>query len=513
MIGSLWGLCCLAQSPGSTDLSFGQHGTLSIDIDQDDHVAKILQDEAGNSYFLGHVAHYGDAADLDFIVGKVTAAGRLDASFGKNGILRGDFGQHHNSRILDADLFEGHLYLIGEGNDLRAQDSQSVYIGKLDLEGSWANEFGTGGIYTRQFLSPYAAAGSIRVLADGRIVYCGMTTDTLAWQIEEPLFGRLLANGMPDSTLGGTGCIAWSLAHGLANLRGAHSDGGVFHTILPMRQGYLLGGVFYTSSYGKAFLMRIDEYGNLDDGFGENGILRPDILPGYTCVVTHAIQREADLLLGATVDIAPRGQDFALIRLDTLGQELDYEGIDFGGQEDRLQSMVLDGNGRLFLAGHTRAEATVLGPESESFAIAAMDDWNDLATDFASAGQLEWTPNPGFGAGANALCTTADHKLLVAGFVQPDASDNFSDILITRLLLDSVDAPAIAPAPMAIYPNPAHDRIAISGLDGQPLSIWDAQGRRVRTAQVSDDEFDIATLAPGLYQLVVGNVQLKLIKQ
>ncbi|HEX2899136.1 MAG TPA: hypothetical protein VHS96_05375, partial [Bacteroidia bacterium] len=196
------------QVPGSLDASFGVDGAVTIDLGPDETCARLLTDAEGNFYFLGNISRYDSVADLDFLVGKCKPDGKLDIGFGDGGQLSGDFGGFRNSRILDADLRDGAIYLIGEGGN-GSLDTQQVFIGKLGLNGQWDADFGLNGFFSRKFVGEWAAAGAIKALEDGRIAYCGMTTDTNAWHIELPMAGRLLANGLADSSFGNTGCITW----------------------------------------------------------------------------------------------------------------------------------------------------------------------------------------------------------------------------------------------------------------------------------------------------------------
>jgi uncharacterized delta-60 repeat protein len=544
LVGQVWGLCLLAQSPGAIDVTFGDKGRVQLQLDQDEYCSKVLIDAEGYIYVCGSLAHYGVDTDLDFFVCKLSPDGVLDQQFGQMGVVRGDFAAFKNSRIVDADLQGGALYLIGEGNNAGAQDTQRIFVGKLDLDGQWDLHFGVNGLFSQRFLGEYASAGAVTALPDGRIVYCGMTDDTLAWHIELPLAGRLLADGRPDSSFGGTGCIAWSLAHGLDALRRGprgsvsadararvsvsasvsaeadhegsrrHNDGGKFEALLPIEGGYLFCGAFYTSSYGRAMFMMVDENGFLDDGFGENGLLFADISPGFTSNVIAAHKHGADILLGATVDVYQRGEDFALLRMDSVGSMLDYQAIDFQGNEDRVQAMLRDRHGRILLAGHSKEpQHTFPSYRSDAFAVAALADFDAFAPEFGNDGQVLLPLTTDLQAGANALCETIDGKLLVAGFVATGQSDDYSDIMLMRLLLDSVvTVPPAAISHDHFFPNPATDRIYMAQDSPIAASILDASGRVVWQGAVTSAGIDVASLPAGVYALTLAGKAHRFVK-
>lgn len=558
LVGQVWGLCLLAQSPGAIDVTFGDKGRVQLQLDQDEYCSNVLTDAEGYVYVCGSLAHYGVDTDLDFFVCKLSPDGVLDQQFGQMGVVRGDFGAFKNSRIVDADLRGDALYLIGEGNNAGAQDTQRIFVGKLGLDGQWDLDFGVNGLFSQRFLGEYASAGAVTVLPDGRIVYCGMTDDTLAWHIELPLAGRLLADGRPDSSFGGTGCIAWSLAHGLDALRRGsrgsvsasvsvdaraqasvsaggsvsasvsvdaraqadhggsrrHNDGGKFEALLPVEGGYLFCGAFYTSSYGRAMLMMVDGDGFLDDGFGENGLLFADISPGFTTNVIAAHRHGADILLGATVNVYQRGEDFALLRMDSIGSMLDYQAIDFQGNEDRVQAMLRDRHGRILLAGHSKEpQHTFPSYRSDAFAVAALADFDAFAPEFGSDGQVLLPLTTDLQAGASALCETIDGKLLVAGFVATDQPGDYSDIMLMRLLLDSaISVPPAAISQAHLFPNPATDRIYMSQESPTAASILDASGRVVWQGAVTSVGIDVAGLPAGVYALTLAGKAHRFVK-
>ncbi len=499
-------LACLylptvGQGTGSRDTGFGLKGEVRFDFAPDETCARLLTDAMGNFYFVGNTTRYDSVADLDFLIGKCTSEGKLDSTFGANGILTGDFGTFGNSRILDADLQGNTIYVIGEANDLASVDTQQVFIGKLDLDGHWDAGFGNDGIFTRKFVGEWASAGAIRVLDDGRIAFCGMTTDTNAWHIELPMAGRLLPNGVPDSSFGNTGCITWSLAHGLSHARGPHSDGGRFETLLPVGKGMLLGGVFYTSSYGRAMFMMVDENGNLDDGFGENGLLFPDISPGFTCTVTHSVKRGPKIFLGAKLDVYQGGEDFALLTLDSTGSFLDYDPVDFDSNEDRLQDMLIDHNDRILICGLSKSpDNQSPGYESDAFAVAALEDSRTLASEFAENGKSMTIIQNGMESGATAMCESPAGKLVVAGYTASSGPGNYTDLVIIRLLLDSMSqSPSLPNAGFAVFPNPVHDRLWLNADAAETCSIWDSQGKLVLGNVASEAGIDVSMLTRGVY--------------
>lgn len=67
---------------------------------------------------------------------------------------------------------------------------------------------------------------------------------------------------------------------------------------------------------------------------------------------------------------------------------------------------------------------------------------------------------------------------------------------------------------LSILPNPAHDKIAISGINSpSPMTIYSAEGKKIMNSTIYDGQtIDISTLHSGLYYVNINNKNLKLIK-
>jgi hypothetical protein len=64
------------------------------------------------------------------------------------------------------------------------------------------------------------------------------------------------------------------------------------------------------------------------------------------------------------------------------------------------------------------------------------------------------------------------------------------------------------------YPNPAHDKVNITGLyDKQEFSLYNLDGRKIKEGIVSesDNNISISSLSSGMYVLKIGNINLKLV--
>jgi uncharacterized delta-60 repeat protein len=137
----------------------------------------------------------------------------LDPTFGVGGILRVPA-----VNLSDAALQPDGKLLVRGFRTAPATVGQAT-VSRYNRDGSVDIGFGSGGVAEPQFNgSPLYSSGSVLVLADGRILTTGETT-------QGSVVIRLLANGSLDTTFGAGGFTALAL--------GAGSQGG---TLLALRQ-------------------------------------------------------------------------------------------------------------------------------------------------------------------------------------------------------------------------------------------------------------------------------------
>ena len=107
---------------GSLDNSFGSGGKVITPVDTLYAYAKdILADQAGNLFVTGHVSRGGN--NLDFNIAKYYSNGRLDSSFGKNGIDTTNFLGFSDVAFASALQTDGKIVLAGSAGTNSSQYS------------------------------------------------------------------------------------------------------------------------------------------------------------------------------------------------------------------------------------------------------------------------------------------------------------------------------------------------------------------------------------------------------
>lgn len=513
-----------SQDSGELDLSFGNNGISTLDVGMIDHCEVMTTDANGNIYFGGSALQVGTITRQEYFIGRLTPNGALDTSFGNNGLLKGEFAPGLLSRISDLKLSDQHLFFMGETSDLLRPDTQQVFIGKVDLDGNWDLTFGVNGLCTDPFLSGSAKAGSLEILSNGKLLWCGMTLDTLPWHLELPLIVRLNPDGSRDSIFGGTGALTWSNTDGLVPLAqrtAAHSEGGRFSTILVEPDGYLIAGAMYSASFSTGFLMRIDTLGMPDPGFGTNGVLYINLPSTLSTAFTKIRYWKNKYLLSGPLLNFNGNEDFFLACVDSSGAAAEIAGVDFAGLEDRAFDLEVDQFGQILLVGQSVDPANgMLGSQSDQVSFAALNGIHNLAIGFGQAGKFSWSPASGEDAGGTSMSLNSDGKIVLGGYIVDTLGGNFSDLIFMQIgndgTTDTEQATIGNPRGSRnyIYPNPATERIFVKEIFKDPTGdVVDLSGKLILRQVPLRGGIEVSDLAPGAYYLKMRNGSLRFVKQ
>jgi manganese oxidase len=347
----------------------------------------------------------------DAVVLRMAQDGRLDPSFGEDGIVRIRGRSSSNDAFYGVTVTEAGAILAG-GESNRPGDDR-LLLARLDPAGDLDTDFGNGGIVTRRVGagedivhavaaapdgSVYAVGQSWAGRVDGRNVHDALVTRfdahgrldetfgddgvvllrsndhtdaqglvigetggvTVAGVIREPgrdadvLLARWDASGLPDTTFGEDGVVRFDVdgddrAFGMAEA----VDG----------DGLVVVGSTGIGTRSELLLLSVDDTGTLVPEFGEAGIRRvaaPDPreeLQGRGLDVTENGLVAAGWFSG-------RGDDVAIVRFDALGQPVPDFGdagiarLDYGGN-DRAYAVAAEPGGRTVLVGRTTVDGAV----------------------------------------------------------------------------------------------------------------------------------------------------------
>lgn len=217
------------------------------------------------------------------------------------------------------------------------------------LAGDVDANFGIGGYVTSDF-DP--AVGEIIqntiTLSNDKIALVGYTNALN----QDILIARLNADGSVDSTFGTNGKVIID-----ASL-GANDEGfGIAET----NDGKLLvSGITVGQASWDAFVMRLNEDGSTDFGFGNSGTTLFNAGSNLIALANEIyVNPDNSFYVGASVQTASNGMDFALFKFTqggVINQSFGSNGsftYDNNGDDEQLNAMYVNANGNVLLAGNS----------------------------------------------------------------------------------------------------------------------------------------------------------------
>lgn len=496
---------------------FGLNGQLVIDIDDLDELVGVFNDATGNTYFYGNTSqNLGGVYPFDFFIGKMNAFGDLDPDFGDGGIYRGDFPGYEISSLRKAVLGDSSIYFIGRGVNAGVADTNALFVGALNLDGSVQDSFANHGFFTHSFLGTYNTPGSILVDCENRIVFCGSTTDDEGTGVEYSLIVRLNLMGELDETFGTSGILIWdyysgNLVDGLSlppsdGMPTRHGEGAYLSQMIEVGNSYFVCGQFINTAFSQLQMMSFDQSGALNENFVLAGPRIFQVDPGANHELCDIELVGGKLWLGLKTDGYEKAGSFLVQEVDTMGgigRLLAYSNEVY---QLELNAMEIE-NGQLFLGGYAlKNEHVAPGYHSDYFCLATantkLEMTNGLGEDtlYFSNGMIEDE------LGLEDFVFHA-HSIVAGGYMNRVEGTNYTDLLFMSWELDTLAEPEL-PIGFTVYPNPTQDYIMVEDvLEMKELALYDLYGRSVYTAQplANDHKIDLTGLAAGTYVLVLQN--------
>jgi uncharacterized delta-60 repeat protein len=342
---------------GSLDTSFGGVGKVSTKVGsgQSEALGVVLQPD-GKIVAAGYAGTFADSNEKNFAIVRYNREGRLDASFGDNGVVAVDFdpipgrSSQGNSLALQPDgkiLVGGYVFSDAWDFALARLNPNGSLDGSLDGDGKITTSFGSN----RSDLA-YAVA----LQPDGKIVLAGYTNEYFCQgDCHDPTrfaLARYNRDGSLDSSFGTDGKSVTAEGH---DTRAAvlQPDGKI------VVAGYALVNDYHDSEF---VLARHNTNGSLDTGFGRDG--RTNTSFGEAEASAMALQSDGKLV--AVGSLRRRSyamgnipdDDLAVARLNPNGGLDPSFGrggqitTDFASESlDRGNAVALQPDGKILVAG------------------------------------------------------------------------------------------------------------------------------------------------------------------
>jgi uncharacterized delta-60 repeat protein len=451
-------------SDGQPDPSFGDGGRVALELGTGSNEPRALVKQADGKYL---VAGYLDPRE--YILLRLDAAGRLDATFGNGGVVSGLF-EPPSAELRDKPA--------SFGLALAVQDNGAILLGGSLTQ----RRVSTGFVGTMPTYDVDRAIALARFLPDGRLDTTfgreGTAIANLSDGIDELTALALQGDGIMgagnsgrgllvarfcretsspaaeappapepaaprrwlDASFGGSGAAFTSFRIGAAEGR----------AIAVQPDGRIVVAGRVESPDGKSTYIAAARYesdGALDEEFGTDGRTIVDVEGASSEARGVALQEDGKIVVaGAILDRESGGLDFALVRLESDGRVDGSLGgglvtTDLGGGTDDVPCGVAAGqDGKLVAVGYTAdaaggREGAPAGPagelRKERFAVVRYEVDGRLDESFGRGG-IATTSFPGDVARAQAVHVLAGGGILVAGFARNPSKDYGWDLAAAR---------------------------------------------------------------------------------
>ncbi|MEP6467946.1 MAG: hypothetical protein ABJB05_16665, partial [Parafilimonas sp.] len=205
----------------------------------------------------------GGVSNGDVILIKFTADGKVDSSFGINGISTIDFGKYESVGAMQLQT-DGKIVVAGtQIKDLTNPDTK-LFVARFNADGSTDNSFGQQGIVVNSVLIDTKFLGNATSLAlqsDGKIV-AGATTFT-GGENNSFILWKYNTDGSLDNSFGINGTVVTDFS--------LHDDD-LFSLALQSDGKIVAGGIGDLSNApGNMLFIRYNMDGSIDRSFGGSG--------------------------------------------------------------------------------------------------------------------------------------------------------------------------------------------------------------------------------------------------
>lgn len=259
----LTALSLVYAAPGQLDTRFNSpNGFAVYDSGFSDGMESIALQEDGKIVVVGWIDYPGTNWDVTIL--RYNADGRLDTTFGTNGVITERVNTSSRGRAI-AIQPDRKVLMAGETcRDVpELADECDALLVRYNHDGTRDNDFGTNGVVTYNH-SYWDAVYGIALQPDGKIVVGGLSADE-SLTSSEALLLRFKMDGTPDPTFGTNGMVVYS--------QGINDE---IISVAVQPDGKILAGGHTLNGPSDVLLLRYNPNGTLDTGFGAGGVVKYD---------------------------------------------------------------------------------------------------------------------------------------------------------------------------------------------------------------------------------------------
>jgi uncharacterized delta-60 repeat protein len=325
---------------GRLDPSFDGDGKLVLDLGGSDYAFDVAIADGGGIVVVGERS----AAEDRVAVVRLRPNGRLDPTFGGDGVVLTSFGRRFQSANGVALMADGRIVIAGSisnGSTGRSALARYRTDGRLD------RAFGDDGRVTLDLSPSGERFDDLAVLPGGAIVAAGSAEHGL---IPRFSVAKVRADGTLDDGFGRTGVgyrlVDVGFGPDVAHALTIQPDGGIV----------VVGSVAGDPRGGWA-IARLRAAGRLDPAFSGDGRLVTGTATGAGTAFAVLAQANGKLLVAGRVHRRATQDDLAVVRLKPGGgRDLTFgvrgiATVDVAGRSDAARDAILQPNGKLVLVG------------------------------------------------------------------------------------------------------------------------------------------------------------------
>ena len=351
--------------PLMLDSAVGANGVAALPLSTSTHdrFMAVASGADGKVYAAGFTTLDGDQA---FAVVRIDGAGKLDATFGTNGVatanvaVGGKAAELARAVVIQSD---GKIVVAGpaEHDPTAAGDAArdtDVALARFDTAGKLDSTFGTAGISkvdlgTGRVTTGTTFAGDtswgLGTLANDKLVVFGtLVADAPRTDADFVMVG-LTNTGAVDTAFGKSGRVVVDLGNSADSPR----------NVIVQPDGKIVGtGYSNINGVVQPVLIRVNGAGVLDTTFGKEGVATARVLPGVAEAYAGTLQGENYVLAGygrgegsaETVDLIT----YRFLANGTLDASYGTGGVtrvDIATEDDRARNVTLLPDGRILAVG------------------------------------------------------------------------------------------------------------------------------------------------------------------
>jgi len=484
-----------AQSDGSLDNTFGTGGKVITPIGSNDAGAySVAIQSDGRIVAAGW--NYNGIYD-NFVVVRYNTDGTLDNNFGTGGKVITDLSNPTEaySLVIQSD---GKIVIAG-AEEIGA--NYDFVVLRYNTNGTPDPGFGANGVVTTDINGHEDKIFSV-ALQGKKIVAAGISFNGSNYDFA---LARYDTNGTLDNTFGTGGKVITSISS---------SDDKANSLVVQPNGNIVVAGSSWNGTNYDFTVVRYNMNGTLDNSFGTNGIKTVDIASSDDYAYSVKLQGDGKIVAVGTT--AAGNGDFVVIRFNadgTLDSNFGTGGkltTDFNGTDDEAYTLVIQGDGKIVVAGLTHITGVNL-----DFAVARYNSGGTLDNTFGTGGKVT-TPVGTANDWATSMALQSDGKIVVAGYVDDGAGTD--DIAIVRYFVTPLGINDNSQCDnLILYPNPANHILTVktvSNTKDDLVNIFNMQGQLIHQQLLlnTQTEINVSDLAKGMYVVKVSNMGTTIVK-